>query len=126
MWEPRSGVARGGGKDGKLIQNDLLLYFTNNNFTFGFYKKLNNDCCEKSRKMHEKCRLTLYTYKLVTKCRVTLHAICEVRTDHFHRLTADSCSDKIRVASSQSQLSQCNSSKSQILKKTPFLIDINK
>ena len=53
-------------------------------------------------------------------------AKCEVRTDHFHRLTADSCSNEIRVASGKSQLSQCNSSKSQILKKTPFLIDINK
>ena len=43
-------------------------------------------------------------------------AKCEVRTDNFHRLTADSCSDEIQVASG----------KSQILKKTPFLIDINK
>ena len=28
-----------------------------------------------------------------------LYAICEVRTDHFHRLTAATCSNEIRVAS---------------------------
>ena len=93
----------------------MLLYFTNNNFLLSVftYKKLNNDCCKKSRKTHEKCRLTLYTCKLVTKCWVTLHAICKMRSANRSFAQVD---DEIRVLSGKSQLSQSVSAIAQSLK----------
>ena len=108
----------------------LLLYFTNNNFLLSVFTRNWTRIVAKSKGKRMKS-VHLYLKTLINwwqsvGSRYMRFAKCEVRTDHFHRLTADSCSNEIRVASGKSQLSQCNSSKSQILKKTPFLIDINK
>ena len=62
-------------------------------------KELKRFCIKLIKRSLISAYTIIYTYKQVTKCRVTLYALCKVRTDHFHRLTADSCSDEIRVAS---------------------------